>query len=241
MNRRTLLVVVTVLLTGCGLVKTYPTYHYRLTVEVDTPQGVRSGSSVIEVKSSEVGTTLGGAGAEARGEAVAVDLPGGQTLFALLRSEAEVGWAAGAMSLVTPFPGSDGNPKHDFARSVTAIRANTKLNIVPRTVPGYYPPDPPRSGYPMLVRFGDVRDPKSVAKVDPDHLDASFGSGVTLRRITLQLTDDPMTNGIEKRLGWLGDYHRRNARLNGSTKIAISTNDLADNLGSGNFSTELKK
>jgi hypothetical protein len=59
------------------------------------------------------------------------------------------------------------------------------------------------TGYPMLVRFKDIRDPKSVEKVDPNDIAKSIGPGVTLRRITLQITDDPVTTGIEKRLGWL--------------------------------------
>jgi hypothetical protein len=56
----------------------------------------------------------------------------------------------------------------------------------------------------MLVRFGDLRDPRSVEKVDPGNLAASFGPGFALRRITVQLTEDDVTTGIGKRLGWLG-------------------------------------
>ena len=61
-----------------------------------------------------------------------------------------------------------------------------------------------RSAYPMMVRFADESDPTSVALVDPDDLAASFGEGVSLRRITVELTDDPVTASIEDRLGWLG-------------------------------------
>jgi hypothetical protein len=55
----------------------------------------------------------------------------------------------------------------------------------------------------MLVRFRDVRDPKTVEKVDPDDLAASFGPGVVLRRITVQLTDDPVTTGLADTLPWV--------------------------------------
>jgi hypothetical protein len=55
----------------------------------------------------------------------------------------------------------------------------------------------------MLVTFGDLADPTSVARVDPDDLASTFGEGVRLRRITVELTDDLVTTGIEKRLGWL--------------------------------------
>ena len=58
----------------------------------------------------------------------------------------------------------------------------------------------------MLVTFGDLNDPTSVERVDPDDLAATFGEGVSLKRITVQITDDPVTTGIEKRLVWLSKY-----------------------------------
>lgn len=77
------------LLSACGAFSE-ESYRYRMAVEVDTPQGVRAGSAVIEVIQGEgiafPGPEAGGVKARVRGEAVAVDLPGGQTLFALLRS-----------------------------------------------------------------------------------------------------------------------------------------------------------
>ena len=72
--------------TGCGK-PTLPDYRYRLTVEVDTPQGLRTGSSVIQVASSVSGPYAlrpGVVSTQVKGEAVAVDLPGGKVLFALL-------------------------------------------------------------------------------------------------------------------------------------------------------------
>lgn len=192
------------LLAGCGLVKSYRPFRYRLTVEVDTPQGLRTGSSVIEVTAGEVGTTLGGASASARGEAVAVDIAPDRTLFVLLRSEASSAWAAGIMSGVTPKPDDPSlSPNDRFAAHIEAVRANWKLNIVPRWFPPVRGIGEPVTGYPIMVRFRDTRDPKTVERVDPDNMPASFGSGVTLRRLTVQLTDDPVTTGLEKRLPWL--------------------------------------
>lgn len=197
------------LLGGCGLVKSYKPFRYRLTVEVDTPQGLRTGSSVIEVTAGEVGTTLGGASAQAKGEAVAVDIAPGQTLFVLLRSEASHGWAAGIMSGVTPDPDDSSIPIDDrFGAKIEAVRANRKLNVVPRWFAPRFADQKPVGGYPIMVRFRDVRDPKTVERVDPDNLAASFGQGVSLRRITVQITDDPVTTGIEKRLVWLGHLEK---------------------------------
>lgn len=58
----------------------------------------------------------------------------------------------------------------------------------------------------MLVTFGDEADPTSVTLVDPDDLVASLGEGVTLKRITAELTDEQVTTGIEARLRWLSEY-----------------------------------
>lgn len=200
--RRTMLCLfagfVSILLVGCGLVKSYEPFRYRLTVEVDTPQGVRTGSSVIEVTAGEVGTTLGGAGVEVRGEAVSVDLPGGQTLIALLQGDHDPYEFAGrVMFLVTPFKGGD--KQEGFGPLLEAVRANRKVNVVPRMRPGYYDVDPPFSAYPMLVRFRDIRDPRTMERVDPDNLAALFGPRVKLRRITVQVTDDPVTDNIKHR------------------------------------------
>ncbi|MEP6868046.1 MAG: hypothetical protein ABJA20_05980, partial [Novosphingobium sp.] len=73
------------MLAGCGLFGKSVSYRYRMTVEVETPQGLKSGSSVIQVVQTEQ-QGLEGSHLDVRvtGEAVAVDLPGGQTVFALL-------------------------------------------------------------------------------------------------------------------------------------------------------------
>lgn len=66
--------------------------------------------------------------------------------------------------------------------------------------------DIPRSHYPLLVTFTDTADPTTVREVDPDNLGTTFGSGVSLKRITLEITDEPVTEGkIESVLGWLDD------------------------------------
>ena len=61
-------------------------YRFRMTVEVETPQGLKSGSSVIEVRLAR-GMAIGdssGVSSGVFGEAVVVDLPDGP-LFVLLK------------------------------------------------------------------------------------------------------------------------------------------------------------
>ncbi len=198
-GRRGFLGASALLLTACGSDAT-PDYRYRLTVEVDTPEGIKTGSSVIEVEQSMGRTAMSGFGGRinrrVRGEAVAVDLPDGRTLFALLRSDNNIDWASYVMQWLAP--DIEGEPWEERFDNVLLIEGEVE---VPRTFsPGG---SEEHSAYPMLVTFGDLSDPTSVARVDPDDLAATFGEGVSLRRITVQITDDPVTTGIEERLGWL--------------------------------------
>lgn len=74
--------VLIIALAVCGCGSQADSYRQRITVEVDTPEGVMTGSSVSEVKWRY--SSRGSSRASSRGEAVAVDLPGGRTLFALM-------------------------------------------------------------------------------------------------------------------------------------------------------------
>jgi hypothetical protein len=57
---------------------------------------------------------------------------------------------------------------------------------------------------PLLVTFDDVTDPKSVKLVDPANLAGTFGSGFALKSITVEITDETVTEGkVESVLGWL--------------------------------------
>ena len=179
-------------------------YRFAMTVEVETPDGIRTGYSVYEVKVSRTVVLLpDGAKRDwsVMGEAVAVDLPNGQTLYALLRTDAHFGDMAG-LSMATLHP--------DFRGTGYDV-----VGVAEELSPGRYlgPSQVVRENYPMLVTFANESDPTSVALVDPDDLAATFGEGVSLRRITLELTDDPVTRGIEERLGWLDNVYNMGSRM----------------------------
>ena len=73
-----------------------------------------------------------------------------------------------------------------------------KLRAQPKNVPVPLPAD----GLPVLVTFDDIADPTSVERVDPADLTASFGPGVELKAVTLEITDEPVTVGyVEAVLG----------------------------------------
>lgn len=209
-----------------------PDYRYRLTVEIETPDGLKTGSSVIEVRQLIGRSTMGGFNEqisyEIRGEAVAVDLPGDRTLYALLRSGDDVEWAARVIPFLAPNAG-DENRLDDL------LLLKGKKDL-PRTWPpvGHLGERP---AYPLLVTFGDEAEPTSVMLLDPDDLAAAFGKGVKLKRISAELTDDPVTTGILERLGWLQSLWPN--KLNGDRFEDFDNSALAAHLSANSFSTEI--
>jgi hypothetical protein len=190
-----LLAVSTMALSGCSLFYPSTTIRYRTTVEVETPQGLRIGSSVTEVQRIKKGSFGDAAmvGGHIRAEAVAVDLPGGRTLFALLQSP-KAGPDYPEQILASVFS----DPAAPLAlRGPEAGTLAQRMNTAKQLKPGF---TLDRALYPLLVTFTDFGDPKTVTRVDSDGLAASFGPGTKLRRITLQVTDHPVTTGVEKRL-----------------------------------------
>lgn len=199
-----------------------PDYRYRLTVEVDTPHGMRSGSSVIQVAShvsSQYSLAPGDVTTQVTGEAVAVDLPGGKTLFALLsKPDSAEGANAYAFDALISKPWIGSN---EYIANVNVLARRRDVGVLPV------------KDWPMLVTFSDTDAPASVRSVDPLNLAIEFGSAMKIRRITVQVTSDRVTTGIEKRLKWLESQHGQ------LVEAKISDSDYKKNLSSineGSFS-----
>lgn len=221
------------LLAGCDVNSPTMDYiwqepHYpKLKVEVETPEGIKTGYSVIEVKWNKAGR-----GFNVRGEAVAVDLPKGQTLFILLRSASNADWAAWLHQIVKLE-----NSPEDQALYYSRIATNRQVWMIPRTKE-YFGNKEQHDNYPYFVRFGNINDPKSVEQVDPDDLAKTFGPGVKLKSFTMQMTNEPVTVGIEKRLEWLESIRGKN--LDNSNLYDINA-PLNAKLNSGDFRRGFKK
>ena len=99
--------------------------RFVITVEVETPEGIRTGSSVVTAGYRGAGISSGGNRTVPRfsGEAVAIQLPGKPTLFALV-GENESGYGMSQL-IVSAFGGSnqfkaasigeEGDPRRDAA------------------------------------------------------------------------------------------------------------------------------
>jgi hypothetical protein len=186
-------------LTGCGKSESF---HYKLTLEVDKQDGgVASGSSVSEIGCHESKLVnafwgMGGGSFWITGEAVYVDLgPGRRPLVALLAMDLD--------------PSTRYGPPLDLLSKLYGQgRSGSDCDMVGRLAAAQGSRDLPRGRrwrgvLPVLVTFGDVNDPRSVIEVDPNDLGATLGGNVLLRKATIEITREPVTETIVQRLPWL--------------------------------------
>jgi hypothetical protein len=193
-----------------GIVFTH-VYRYRLTLEVTVNDKPHAGSGVIGVSVTESAGLFLYSSSNihhgVRGEAVVVDLGERGALFVLLQDiDRPQGPGFGAspeyivQSAFPPVPGPDVMTSANMRRYA---RGGEKRDLKPGELP-------------LLVRFRDISDPKTVERVDPSNLAATFGAGVKLTRVTIEtvpsgywpfnlfgIGGEPVTRRIEKRLGWL--------------------------------------
>jgi hypothetical protein len=181
----------------------YPTctFRYKLTAEVMTPNGLKTGSSVIEVSYSHNADYGGGHAPDfnAVGEAVfipidqkrlfvvtltndAADRPGKQ--FRGYKYEPQYLW--GVMDLYA-FPLKTFNlhwaiDERGLCRQVEGVAKTNRRFAAP------FP------NLPTLVVFEDVNDPNSVKVVQPDKLSDMLGQGYALQNVWLEMTTEIPTN-----------------------------------------------
>ncbi|WP_441236552.1 hypothetical protein [Bradyrhizobium sp. 930_D9_N1_4] len=176
-----------------------PGHKYRLTVEVTTPEGIKTASGVLSVvpdrNYNRSGRTV------MRGEAVFVDLGQRKNLVALLAHQ-----QGGKLDL------DDIN--YVALRAFGAARGNrVSFNDISRQT-GIVPVQ--GELIPVLVSFGDAKDPTSARLVAADHAEAVLGDGYAIRGLTAEVVPngvwpidfggvlgEPVTRGIEGKLPWL--------------------------------------
>lgn len=182
------------LLGGCGIFVSSASFRYRMRVE-----GVVNGEAVYEILAEKVnGPRLPDekpGGSIIKGEALVLETASGP-VFLLLTSARSGGDLKGAVmrALAPDVPRSEEPYSYAVASRLSgAGEGEVKAEL-------------PRSEWPMMVRFTDINNPKSLEKVDP--------SEIGVKRIVLETTDASITNGIKKRLTWLGE---RGTIVSGST------------------------
>ena len=174
-----------------------PGHKYRLTIEVETPEGVKSGSGVLAVHPDR--SYSRGGHTTTKGDAVLLDLGGGKNLVALL-AHIDKSLDLDGVSYVA-------------LRAYKAAGRNVSFNEM-GTMSGAVRVT--GALIPVLVSFTDLRDPASAHAVQPDELEPALGKGFRLRGISAEVVPngawpldfggalgEPVTRGIETKLPWL--------------------------------------
>ena len=176
-----------------------PGHKYRLTVEVETPAGRKSASSVLAVHPDR--SYSRGGHTRTVGDAVYVDLGGGKNLVALLAhidNKLELdGINYVALRAYTAAAAG---------RRVSFNEMNRQTGMVPVT----------GGLIPVLVTFADPANPATARNVQPDDAEGALGKGYRLQGISAEVVPngfwpldfggalgEPVTRGIELRLPWL--------------------------------------
>jgi hypothetical protein len=186
-----------------------PGHKYRLTVEVETPQGIRSASGVLAVTPDRGYSNRGRS--RTSGDGVFVDLGGGKNLIALL-AHVDKTLDLDAINYVALRAYGEAGGKR-----VSFNEMSRMTGIVPVT----------GALIPVLATFADPTDPATMRAVAPDNAEASLGGGFRLHGVTAELVPNgfwpsdfggplgaPVTRGIETKLPWLDRPGAAAAALN---------------------------
>ncbi len=129
------------------------------------------------------------------GEAVVVEVTPGRYLFALLKGAGTTEYMGSVAA--ASIAGREGRVIDGALFCEVQGRRDRAAGVIAV----------PEGQYPMLVTFGDIADPASVKLVDPADLAASFGPGVRLKSVTLEVTDEVVTRPkLDSLLSWLGPF-----------------------------------
>ncbi len=211
--------IITLLIIGLVVVYklTYPTYtyRYRMTVEVNTPEGVKSGSSVIEVTTIQWPKWLSGIFAgkhsdtTAIGEAVFIDLGNGKNIVALLTNGhyAEINSTRKLAERAFFHTKTRGLPSLKVAKELSKMIGEKKVLTGDQI--------------PTIVTFDDLNDPESLSVVYAtavsnygddnipeilDNMETKFGSGFKFKSASIQLVKDDITNTLDNNIPWANSF-----------------------------------
>jgi hypothetical protein len=174
-----------------------PGHKYRMTVEVETPDGVKTGSGVMVVTPHR-GYNRGNT--RFTGDAVYVDLGGGKNVVATLAHlDKAIDLDAVNYVALRAYPEA-------FGKRVNFNDMSKQTGVVP--VKGVL--------IPVLLAFADPANPGSAKVVAPDDAGAVLGKGFALRGVTAEVVPngfwpldfggvlgEPVTRGIAGKLPWL--------------------------------------
>jgi hypothetical protein len=191
-----LILFLTALVAGDQIRLHRPGHKYRLSVSVETPDSLKSGSGIFAVFPYR-GYSVSG-DTYTRGDAVFVDLGRGKNLVALMM-HGEKGAEITGMNYLAL------RAYREAGSNVSFANLNRMTGSVPVT----------GEVIPVLITFANLADPKTARVVSPDDLASAFGAGYRLQEVSVAVVKngfwpldfggflgEPVTRGIETKLPW---------------------------------------
>lgn len=163
-------------------------WNQKVTIEVETPSGIRRASSVMHVKWEAGAPWIHGDAGSSRtrltGETVAIEVAPSRYLFVLFRGMGPAIFHKLRERYESPY--SMKEARNDILNLQDPVVLTVADNI-------------------RLATFGDMTKPETVRKVNPGDLITPFGYGYRFVSLSISVTDEPVTDGkIAKLLPWLG-------------------------------------
>lgn len=183
-------------------------WRYRLTINIETPEGIKSGSAIQEIYYPPADKNIYAPSNQGipHGEAVYIDLGQRGVVFAIMPDPSN---SVGAFKrlITNVFPTV---PRiHEQIRYPEILKHYNDLKNVKDEVPPEF--------YPKLVGFKDINNPKTIElvyqrkegsianmkQVETDRLEDFYGKGVKIKNMTLEMTDDPLEWKLGDKLSWI--------------------------------------
>ncbi len=204
-------VLVLAVMAGCVWFISPISYRFRITIAVESPQGVISGASVLETSTVYQPSLLGATGGRfpsLHGDAIFVDLGQGRHLIGLLAHGPRGEGVDGVMML----------PVSAFGLRSSGVGRGQNFHEMAAALPAGSNRQLRGADIPTLVTFANLADPASAKVVEPTDVGfaSAFGPGFRLARVTLEmvpagvwpfnlvgLSGTPVTRGIEGKVPFL--------------------------------------
>jgi hypothetical protein len=202
------------------------TFRYKITINIDTPDGEKSASAVREVyiKPVRKGALPQAVGTKrVKGEAVIIPVDSSNSspkiIFAIMDE------SGSNDDLIKAFGMTQGGHSLSGIKKIRDIPIGTSHAL-------------DNAYWPQFVTFTDINDPKTVTFVDPYDLSAYFGEGAKVSEITITMTDEEVTKEkVKTYLPWISEYF--NKRFDNQRFGTIRSDyPLANSFSSGLFVTK---
>jgi hypothetical protein len=186
----------------------YPsyTYRYKMTVEVETPQGIKSGSSVVEVHTYQIPQSWAGifgghhSWMKIKGEGVFVEIEEGKTLFVLLGGDVNHVSAHRFMSIIFPVPSNPFRKDSDAHASYNvSSREGMRYYGTLKNVKSTLPKDKHLA---MISAIKSNDGHREFKVIEPEQLKEIFRKDIKIKQIIIETTNDPLEWKIRKLPMW---------------------------------------